>query len=428
MVPYGRDANSDLRDGLSDSEKNGRTNYMADKKCDRYSEKINDEIDNRAAADNARADYQKNRELRKQKRIESEWLRSKAVVVVLVLTAILLVCSLTAVFIFKSVKGEDRTSEVKGNVVAVDGEEFYDAEFRLFCSMVVESSSFEEMAAGNSDYAALSETVKANAVSYIEEFVCKLHEAKKAGVSFTAEEKETLRTEITSGGYANDKYYLKYYGMTYDEYFEFCSEMKLVDKYVNYVSDSADLSEDAQKSAYSEHEKELSSAEVQMIYLDISGLNEEEASFKRTNAETFVNFISQEGMDISELIPQWSDENDLFDVGHYKTGVSFTVDNSTMSDYPKLCTAIFEMDEGELKIIETENEICVVRCEKKNGFEEIAGSDELIAMTKYEYVLGYFEKIMASGTYFAKVNNEVYDGIDITPFVQSAADAYLQEE
>jgi hypothetical protein len=292
--------------------------------------------------------------------------------------------------------------------------------------MVIESDTFEELVESNSETRSLCDSVKTIAVKNAEEFVCKVHEAQNAGIVVEDKEISDIASsiELAAKSYKNkDEYCTKFYGMSYDDYLNFRKQVLLVSKYITNISSHADTSSENQKKAYDKNEKDLVSLSIKLIYMDIHGLDEQQVSEKRSNAETLLNYVN-EGLDIGQLSEVHSDENSLFNVSEHEGNEFVRLSRTVDPDYLKLFEATADMTVGETRIVETSDEICVVYCADKSDFEDLLNTKELISTVKQQYVSDYFEKIMAGGKYSANINSTLYNSIDISQYVETMQKAY----
>lgn len=366
---------------------------------------------------------------RLQRQKLSAWMRRKAIVYTTITALAIIIAVLIAVLVKNAINEGDSGNLSDLDVLVIDGEVISCDEFTFFCSMVLESDTFEQMAMGNVSVEQLSENVKSVAVKNAEEFICKVHEAKKAGV--VLDDKEiadiTSAIELASKNYkSKDEYCAKFYGLSYDEYFNFRKQAAVVNKYIDTVSSNADVGEKNQSKVYSENVKEFVSLDVKLIYMDIRGLDENEISYKKSNAETLIHYI-EEGQDIGQLSETHSDENTLFNVAEHGGSDVVTLNSSIPDKYVDIYDKAFEMQVGETKLIETDSEICVIHCVDKTDFDDSLNSEKLVSHVKYEYVLDVFESAMSTGKYSASVNKDLYAKVDISDYVTTMKNAYVQE-
>lgn len=375
------------------------------------------------------ADINKNKEERVQKQHITAWMRRRAIIYTSVIALVIIITVVAAVMIKNKVKKDDAEDPAVSGVLVIDGEIVSEEEFLFFCSMVIESDTFKQMVLSDGDNARISENVKTVAVKNAEEFICKAHEAKKLGI--VLDEKEIAEIdktiELAAQDYKNkDEYCTKYYGLSYDEYFEFRKQVMLVTKCVSAVADKADVSVENQKKVYSENEKHFANLGVKMIYFDKRGLDEQTIKDKKSNAETLTSYV-KEGVDIGKLSKEHSDKNTLFDVSEHDNSELLYINSDIPSEYADIFEKIGTINAGDTMLVETENEICVVRCFEKNTFDDIVNSEKIISYVKYEYASDYFSDAFKSGKYSATLNNELYAGLDIAEYVEIAKKSYIQE-
>jgi len=388
-----------------------------------------DEIMGKSPEDVAAQNLQKRKEERVQKQKITAWMRRNAIIYTSVVALLIVIAVAAAVLIKNAVKKERSANPETAGVLVIDGEIISEEEFVFFCSTVIEADTFGQMALSDGNTARLCENVKTVAVKNAEEFICKVHEAEKAGVALgdkeTADIAESI--ELASKGYkSKDEYCAKFYGLNYADYFNFRKQVELVRKYIGILSDSADIGADNQKKVYSENVDAFASLEVKMIYMDIRGCDETEISHKKTNAETLLHYVN-DGQDIGQLSEAHSDENGLFNVAEHGGNDTVTLDSRLSNEYLPIYKAASAMQVGETKVIETDNEICVIYCAKKSDFEDSLNSEELVNYIKTEYVSDYFESVMTTGKYSAVVNNDLYAAVDISDYVEMMKNVYTQE-
>lgn len=368
------------------------------------------------------------KEERLQKRKITELMRKKAIFYASVCALVMIIVFSVAVLIKSSVESDD-ADELPSTVLVIDGETISEQEFSFFCSMVVESESFESLTQSSNDTAKLSDSVKSVAVKNTEEFIGKVHEAKSAGIKLSDEEISQISSsiELASKGYSDkDAYCMKFYGLSYEDYINIRKQMALVSKYITHVSESADISVENQKKVYSENLHDFISVDVKMIYMDIRELDEEKISYKRKTAESLLHYIA-DGQDIASLSEEYSDENNLFNAKEIDGNSVIKMSKDSSDGYQDLFNAVSEMTVGNTELIETENEICVVYCVDKSDVEDALNSDELISYVKYDYAAEFFDSVMDTGKYSAKINEKEYKSVDISNYVETAKGFYTKE-
>lgn len=364
-----------------------------------------------------------------QRRIESEWMRKKAIIFVCFVLLALIVVVSVAVLIKNAVKKGSSDKE-KNTVMVVDGEDISRDEFTFFCSMVLQSDEFAEISSQNKDVAFLSGYVKDVATKNIEEFLCKVHNASERGVALSEQEISKITSDIENAAQnykSKDEYCYKYYGMDYEDYFNLSKQMSLVSKFVQMVYGEADLSKDNQSDIYSANPEEFVTLDVEMIYMDVRGLDADSVSYKKTNAETLLNYVN-EGQDICELSKEHSDKNNLFDIENHNGNNPLKLSSEIGKEFSGLFSAVSEMSAGDVKIVETENEICVVKCVGKSTFEDSFDSEKLTSYVKYLHASEYFKVLLSSGKYSAEINQENFNDTDIGGYIETALGIYSQEK
>lgn len=374
-------------------------------------------------------EVRKHKEERAQKQNITAWMRRNAIIYSSVIALLLIVTVVFAVMIKNIVKKDDAEDPEVSGVLVIDNEIVSKEEFLFFCSMVIESDTFEQMVLNGGDTAKISENVKSVAVKNAEEFICKVHEAEKAGIVLSEKEIAEIDSsiELAAQDYKNkDEYCSKFYGMSYEEYFEFRKQVVLVSKCVANVADKADVSVENQKKVYSENEKYFANIGVKMIYFDKRGLDEQTVNAKKLNAETMAHYV-KDGIDIGKLSKEHSDENSLFDITENNSSELLYINSDISAEYSSVFDKISEIKVGEVMVVETENEICVVKCFEKSDFDDIVNSEKIISYVKYAHASAYFADAIESGKYSAALNNELYTSLDITEYVEVAKKSYIQE-
>ena len=373
-------------------------------------------------------DVRKKKEDRLRKQKITAWLRRNAIIYTCVLALVLVAVVAVAVIIKNAVKKSVLENPEKSAVLTIDGEHISCEEFSFFCSMVIESDDFKELALSDDGVAALSAKVKAVAAENAEEFICKVHEEHNAVIVVSEKEISDIASsiELATKSYKNkDEYCTKFYGLSYEEYINFRKQVILVSKYITDVSSRADTSSENQKKVYGENEKELVSLDVKLIYMDKQGLSEQEIATKRTNAGTLLNYV-KEGLDIGQLSEVHSDENSLFNVSEHEGNNFVRLSRSVNPEFLPVFESVADISAGETRLVETENEICVIYCADRSDFEDSLDSKELISYVKQTYASEYFENVMSGGKYSAAVNSDLYNSVDISSYVETMRKAYSQ--
>jgi len=375
------------------------------------------------------AELRKKKEERAQKQKITAWMRKKAIFYTATVALALIAVVAVAVAVKNIIKNGNSENPETSAVLVIDGENISREEFSFFCSMVIESETFEELSKGNSDVAKLCENVKSAAVKNAEEFICKVHEAEKAGIVLGEKEIADIASsvELAAKKYKNkDEYCTKYYGLSYEDYLNFRKQVLIVSKYIASVSEKADTSEEKQRAVYAKNASDFAKIEAKMIYIDISGLDETELSHKKTNAETWLHY-AKDGQDVGQLSEQHSDENSLFDVSEHGSERTVILDKSIPGKYAEIFAAASDMQVGDVELIQTKNEICVIKCVGKDDINDALNSKELIEYVRYAYAAEFFEKAMSGGKYSSVVNNELYGDVDISSYVEAMKTALSEE-
>lgn len=312
----------------------------------------------------------------------------------------------------------------KGSVVmTVDGVDIYENQFRFFATLVLEQE--------DSVYSLLHTegidqnlTLKNNVVNFTKEYIFRLREAQAAGITLSEEERKTLEDsmrneyeqykKVGDRTLSGDRFYDYYYGLTEDQFRQFWTDWALVEKYNSQCEAEADTSPEQQARAYEEFRDYLYGCNATVLSLSLKDLSEEEQETKKALANELLTQI-QEGTDMGVLVRKHCDDSELVrTLGEVKITPSFRY------SFPEIYEFTENAAEGDIAVVESESAVYIIRCNDFEDFDDLRDTDEMIEWTRLFSVNQHISELVQSNKYAWKLNESVYNKIDLTATMQNA--------
>ncbi|NLE23753.1 MAG: hypothetical protein GX625_00185 [Clostridiaceae bacterium] len=362
----------------------------------------------------------------KKKLIKTE--REKNITKIIVTAAIVLIIAIVYYLI-----------DSASYVATVDGQRISKSVYQFFLQQQMSATESEEglttqeekdkfwttIADGQDPY----ETAKREALNYSKEFMIQYIKAQEMGLKIDSAIKERVASMIASAkGQLTDKQFKETYKATAAELQSIYEIVSVIDNFSNkYIEEQfkVDAYTDEQiKTEYNEEPKLYDNADISYITLnklDGTGqtLSEEELAGKKEKAEEALSKI-QQGESIDSVIAEYTEET----AASSETGTeqktlgkaNITYSQDSMIQYYlewDLIEWVFNNKPGDMKIIEGEYYIYVVKIEDKTAFEDV----KAVVKATMEYTAGqefYNSAIESWGLepkYNIIKNERVYDSI-----------------
>ena len=308
-------------------------------------------------------------------------------------------------------------------VLTVDGEPIYENQFRFFASLVLnqEGTVYTLLLEDEIDANA---TVKNSVVNFAKEYIYRLRESTNAGVTLTDEEKQQVLDSIkneyeqfrTVGEetFEGDSFYDHYYGLTEKQYTDFWLDWALIEKYNSIQEAQADVSEENQRAAYAYFEKYLYGKDIKVLSMSLAGVSSEKKEMILTLARELSAQI-ESGADMSALIQKHCDDEAL-----KESDGDITVTSIMQSSFPELYEWAAGAEDGNVDVIVSEKAVYVAKAIKTHDFEAMKNSASMIEWTRLYAVDRIIEETVASGKYDFKINDGVYNAIDLSDLINDA--------
>ena len=320
----------------------------------------------------------------KKKLIKTE--REKNITKIIVTAAIVLIIAIVYYLI-----------DSASYVATVDGQRISKSVYQFFLQQQMSATESEEglttqeekdkfwttIADGQDPY----ETAKREALNYSKEFMIQYIKAQEMGLKIDSAIKERVASMIASAkGQLTDKQFKETYKATTAELQSIYEIVSVIDNFSNkYIEEQfkVDAYTDEQiKTEYNEEPKLYDNADISYITLnklDGTGqtLSEEELAGKKEKAEEALSKI-QQGESIDSVIAEYTEET----AASSETGTeqktlgkaNITYSQDSMIQYYlewDLIEWVFNNKPGDMKIIEGEYYIYVVKIEDKTAFEDV---------------------------------------------------------
>ena len=305
----------------------------------------------------------------------------------------------------------DSDAEVeKGDViVTIDGTKIYENQFFFYASLLLEQEDAAYHYDENIPAVQLSETLKSNTLNFAKEYIYRLREANKAGITLSKQDLEevtnTIKNEYESRKKVGvrvlegDEFYNHYYGLSEEQYVQFWKDWKVIEKYNKYCEETADISLNNQERAYEEYEDYLKGCNATVLSLSPSQLQ---------LANELAEQIRQ-GADMVELIKQHCTDEALV-----ASNGSVQITKAVGSVYTELYSWTLEAKAGDISVVETEEAVYIIRADSFANFNTLKDTDKMKEWTRLFAVNEQTAQLLQSKKYNVTVNTEVYTALDLS--------------
>ena len=337
-------------------------------------------------------------------------------IVCVIAAAVCLAVSLSA--------GKKQSQEAVGNkIVAQVGDlKVTENQFKFFAGLILNQEEDTVRTLYTSSNLSDKEEIKKYTSNFVHEYLVRVTEAKKQGITLTSEELSELEKQFQKD-YDNNKkidskvldeeeFYLYYYGITSSEYKEFWKNWYIIDKHTNMLEKTADLSENAQQLDFEEYYDYLYSYTISVIELKVNAENKKadlliKAEEIKSQLESGADFVSV-------LKENCKDENLLKNDGVKDFYPIHKTEASEIYDFVRTSTI------GEIGVVSTEYEVYVLRLDGIKDFEKLKNTETLLEWTRTFYVNKTVADLVSSDKYEYKLQKDIYDSIDLSTVLQEA--------
>ena len=337
--------------------------------------------------------------------------------IVCVITAV--VC---AVLFLSAQQKKDEKADNDRVVASVGKDKITESQFEFFAGLILNQEEDTVLDLYTSKDKSDKDELKKFTSNFINEYLVRVNEAKKAGVTLTEQELESLNKQFDEDYEKNKKtdegelsktdFYVYYYGITESQYKTFWKNWYIIDKHTSLLENNADIGEKAQQLAFQEYYDYLYSYTTRIIPLRVDAENTKGALIEKAN-----NIVSQlkSGADFTTLLKENCNDNDLVE----KNGLSefYPV---YKNDFVEMYDFVRTSEIGEIGVVSTDYDVYVVCLEGIKDFEKLKNTDEMIKWTRTFYVNKAVSDMLGSDEYVYKIEKDVYDAIDLGKLLTEA--------
>lgn len=344
---------------------------------------------------------------------------------ILLTSALVIVFTLLVVVLTLFLTGLTRHKVDKGAVVVtIDGTKIYENQFMFFASLLLEQEDAAYHYTENTTATQVSETLMNETLNFAKEYIYRLREAKKAGITLTKddlndlkktfeneyEDRKKVGTRILKG----DAFYDYYYGLTKKQYTQFWKDWAIIEKYNTHCGETADISLSNQERAYEEYKDYLKGCNATVLSISLQGLDSETMTTKRQLANELADSI-RAGNDMAELIKKHCDDETLVE-----NSGAVNITKAVGAVYTELYDWTLEAKVGDLAVIETKDALYIIRAESFTDFNTLKDTDTMKEWTRFFAVNEQTATLLNSKKYQVDINTEVYAEIDLSVMIESA--------
>jgi len=343
---------------------------------------------------------------------------------------LLLAAAVTLVIILAGRKAsKNSTYKVdKGKVVVtIDGTDIYENQFRFFSTLVLNQQSVAE-ALLTGDNVDENATVKNSTLSFAKEYIYRLREAAVQDITLTDAEREEVLSSISSEYeqyktvgdqvYEGDAFYDYYYGLTEAQYTGFWLDWALIEKYNDACEAAVELTEANQQAAYETFKANLSGHYCTVISRSLEGLSEEETEVQLTLLRELKEQV-ENGSDMGELSARHSDDEALAE----SKGVVL-INPASAELFPEVYDFTETAAIGELGTVVSHTTAYLIRIDSLCDFSTLVNTETMYTWTRLYVVEKEVDELLASGKYAVKLNDSVYNALDLTPVIDTALEQW----
>lgn len=295
-----------------------------------------------------------------------------------------------------------------------------EAEFRFFANMlVIENEDMVKELYSTTDISP-SDELKKNTSNFAKEYMIRVLEATKNGVSLTAEEKDTVAKQIEQDfsaikeeeNISEEEFFEKYYNLTKEQYVKFWENWSLIDKYTEVCKQNADVSKASQEAAFDEYYDYLYTYNASVIPFVIT--TENTAEVQKQQAAMVLERLNN-GEDFVKLLNEFSNDEALL-----KTDGVTKFYPANKDDYAEVYDWLRVNPVGSVGIVESQYAVYLVRLDSITDFEALCDSETMIKWTRMFVADKNLKDLLESDKYEYKLNDEVYSSLDLSDIVDTA--------
>lgn len=344
-------------------------------------------------------------------------------IIVLCCCIVCVIAAAVCLAVSLSAKSKREQSAVGNRIVAQMGDlKVTENQFEFFAKLILNQEEETVRTLRNSSELSDKDELKKYTSNFVHEYLVRVEEAKKQGVTLTRDELSELEKqfkadyeenkEIDSGVLNEEDFYLYYYGITSSEYKEFWKNWYIIDKHTNILENNADLSEEAQKAAFNEYYDYLYLYIISVIELKVDSNNTKDDLM--TKAENIATRLKS-GEDFQVLL----NEN--------CTNESLLKEKGVRNFYPinrnnerEIYDFVRASNIGEIGVVATDYKVYVLRLDDVQDFEKQKNTDTLKEWTKTFYANKTVADLVSSSKNNYKIEKAIYDSIDLSVVLREA--------
>lgn len=339
-----------------------------------------------------------------------------------------IVCVITAVVcvaVYMTSKKKTQSEAAKDRIIAyIDNEKITESQFKFFASIILNQEEDTVKKLLTDKEKSDKDELKKYTSNFTKEYIVRVLEAQKAGVTLTEDEEKALEKQfeedyknnknIAGEELAKEDFYLYYYGISEAKYKEFWKNWFIIDKHTSIMESEADISEEKQQSAFAEYYNYLYSYTTSVIPFEVNAENTKEDLIQKANA---VAEQIKAGADFTTLLKEHcKDEALLKNNGLSEFYPLYKNEQSQMYDFVRTSEI------GEVGVVSDDYMVYVVRLDGIKDFEKLKGTDEMLEWTRIFYVSEKINNMMNSYKDKYSVVQAVYDEMDLSKLLQDSYD------
>ena len=354
--------------------------------------------------------------------MESDNKTRQSVIVLCCCTVCVITAVVCAVLFLSAQQKKDEKADNDRVVASVGKDKITESQFEFFAGLILNQEEDTVLDLYTSKDKSDKDELKKFTSNFINEYLVRVNEAKKAGITLTEQELESLNKQFDEDYEKNKKtdegelsktdFYIYYYGITESQYKTFWKNWYIIDKHTSLLENNADIGEKAQQLAFQEYYDYLYSYTTRIIPLRVDAENTKGALIEKAN-----NIVSQlkSGADFTTLLKENCNDNDLVE----KNGLSefYPV---YKNDFVEMYDFVRTSEIGEIGVVSTDYDVYIVRLEGIKDFEKLKNTDEMIKWTRTFYVNKAVSDMLGSDEYVYKIEKDVYDAIDLGKLLTEA--------
>lgn len=318
------------------------------------------------------------------------------------------------VFVFLVLGAVDGISRIKMKnvisgreaIVATIGDyKFSVSDLELFCAVVVDGDSYEQIKKEARDDDDLNTMVKSKALLYMRQYASLCQAAEKAGVTLTSTEtfQLTENSKVDSEGKslegeALEEYYRKNHGVSYARYMEIKLGFALGEKYLKEKASQITYSEDQKKQIFNDNIEKMAWAVCDVIYIPLTSKDDGVNQLKINTAEKIAKDLNN--CNDTELNVLWSNSYAAYnESGFSNTKEKTIIYGSICEEFPELFKSVCDENINGFNAIVSGDAVFVVRVNERHLYDYFRDSDafsDIVFETSCETVL---KKILKDSKY-----------------------------